>query len=341
LWVVPFDLARLTPAGPARVIVPQVLILPTNTAEFDVARDGTLVYAAGGANTQRRLVWVDRSGHQEEINSMPPRPYSAARLSPDGSRVAVQIDDADRDIWVWDLAREMLTRVTTDPGLDQSPLWTPDGRDLIFTSQAGGVAGALFRQAADGTGLVDRLTDSSTIRRATSFLPDGSAVLVNDEGDIMMLTMGRDRRMQPVVRSPQLEQNGVISPDGRWLAYAAFDSGSSQIFVRPFPNVDDSRTQVSPAGGGQPLWSRDGRELFYMTLEGTLMSTVVTPGISWQSQPPVPAIDGRDLGGVSVSLRVFDVSPDGKRFLMITDRPGAESPVGPPRIVVAQNWLHE
>ena len=238
-------------------------------------------------------MWVDRSGREEEIKAMPLRPYSAARLSPDGSRVAVQIDDADKDIWVWDLAREMLTRVTTDPGLDQSPLWTPDGHGLIFTSQAGGVRGALFRQAADGTGIAERLTDSPTIRRATAFVPDGSAVLYNDGADIMMLTLGGDRRVRPVVQTPQAERTGVISPDGRWLAYAGLDSGTPQIFVRPFPNVDDARTQVSTAGGSEPLWARNGRELFYMALDGTVMSAAVSPGATWQSQSPMPVVDGR------------------------------------------------
>ena len=342
LWVVPFDIARLEPTGAASVIVPKVLILPTNTAEFDVARDGTLVYVTGGATAaQRRFVWVDRSGREEEITAMPPRPYSAGRLSPDGSRLAVQIDDGDKDIWVWDLAREMLTRVTTDPGLDQSPLWTPDGRGLIFTSQAGGVLGALFRQAADGTGIAERLTDSPVIRRATGFVPDGSAVLLNDGADIMMLTLGGDHRVRPVVQTRQAERAGVISPDGRWLAYAGLDSGTPQIFVRPFPNVDDARTQVSTAGGNEPLWARNGRELFYVALDGTVMSTVVSPGATWQSQSPMPVVDSRILGNVSVSLRTFDVSLDGQRFLMIKNAPGADSSVSSPQIVVVQNWLQE
>jgi Tol biopolymer transport system component len=236
----------------------------------------------------------------------------------------------------------MLTRVTTDPGLDQSPLWTPDGRGLIFTSQAGGVLGALFRQAADGTGIAERLTDSPTaIRRATAFVPDGSAVLYTDGTDIMMLTLGGDHRVRPVVQTPQVERAGVISPDGRWLAYAGLDSGTPQIFVRPFPNVDDSRTQVSTAGGTEPLWARNGRELFYMALDGTVMSAAVSPGATWQSQSPVPVVDSRILGKVSVSLRTFDVSLDGQRFLMIKNAPGAESSVGSPQIVVVQNWLKE
>jgi len=172
-------------------------------------------------------------------------------------------------------------------------------------------------------------------------VPDGSAVLYTDGIDIMMLTLGGDHRVRPVVQTPQAERAGVISPDGRWLAYAGLDSGTPQIFVRPFPNVDDSRTQVSTAGGTEPLWARNGRELFYMALDGTVMSTAVSPGATWRSESPMPVVDSRILGHVSVSLRTFDVSLDGQRFLMIKNTPGAESSVSSPQIVVVQNWLQE
>ena len=150
-----------------------------------------------------------------------------------------------------------------------------------------------------------------------------------------------DYSVRPVVQTPQAERAGVISPDGRWLAYAGLDSGTPQIFVRPFPNVDDARTQVSIAGGSEPRWARNGRELFYMALDGTVMKTVVSKGATWQSQSPMPVVDGRILGNVSVSLRTFDVSLDGQRFLMIKNTPGAESSASSPQIVVVQNWLQE
>ncbi len=339
LWAVAFDLSRLATTGAARVVVPQVLTLPTGTAEFDVARDGTLAYVAGGGlASRRRLVWVDRRGRQEEIQAMPIRPYAAARLSPDGSRVAVQIDDSDNDIWVWDLARETLARVTTDPSLDHSPLWTPDGRRLIFTR--GGNMGALFWQAADGSGPAERLTESSTIRRATSVLSDSSAVLYTQNADVMMLTLDKGRRVQPVVRTPQPEQHGVISPNGQWLAHAGFDGGS-QIFVRPFPNVNDAMAQVSTTGGVQPLWARNGRELFYLSLDGSLMSVPVVPSRTWKAQAPVRVIEPDVLRDVSISLRTYDVSPDGQRFLVIKSAPGKNASASAPQIIVAQNWLEE
>ena len=339
LWAVAFDLSRLELVGVPRVVVPHILILPTGTAEFDVARDGTLVYVTGGdAAHRRRLVWVDRDGRQEEIAAMPIRPYAAARLSPDGSRVAVQIDDGDNDIWVWDLGRETLTRVTTDAGVDHAPLWTPDGQRLIFTR--GNTTGALFWQAADGSGPAERLIESSTIRRATSVLSDSSAVLYTEVADVMMLTLDKGRGVQPMVRTPQPEQHGVVSPNGQWLAYAGFD-GVSQIFVRPFPNVNDAITQVSTSGGGQPLWARNGRELFYLSLDGSLMSVPVVPGRTWKAQAPVRIIDPDVLRDVSISLRTYDVSPDGQRFLVIKDAPGERTAASPPQVIVVQNWVEE
>ena len=343
LWAVPFDLRRLATTGPARVIVPEILILPTGSAEFDVARDGTLVYVTGSVTAaRRRLVWVDRQGRQEEIKAAPPRPYAAARLSPDGSRIAVQIDDGNKDIWVWDLAKETLTQVTNHPGLEQSPLWTPDGRRLFFTSQADGTLGSLFWQAADGTGAAERLTESSNVQlRATAVVANGTGVLFTGAADIMMLTLGKDRHVQPVVQTTQVEQDGVVSPDGRWLAYTGVDSGSVQVFVRPFPNTNDGRMQVSTPSGGRPVWARSGRELFYLALDGTLMSVSVAPGTTWKAGSPVPVIDSEILRGVSISLRTYDVSPDGRRFLVIKDAPDPDSSATSAEIVVAQNWVEE
>ena len=172
LRAVAFDLKRLEATGTAIPVLSQVVTLPNGTAEFDIARDGTLVYVAGGAGvTARTLVWVDRQGREEAIKAAPARPYSSPRLSPDGTRVALDIRDQENDVWVWDLARETLTRVTSDPGIDQAPVWMPDGRRLVFSSQAWwGAAGSLFWQAADGTGKAERLTESRNLQRPSAVL---------------------------------------------------------------------------------------------------------------------------------------------------------------------------
>ena len=157
-----------------------------------------------------------------------------------------------------------MTRVTTDPELDQGPVWMPDGHRLLFTSQTGGVPGALFRQSADGTGIAERLTDGASVQRASAVLPDGTAVLFYQFEDLMLLPFDGAQRPRPVVRTPQLADSGVVSPDGRWLAYVERDAGPPQVFVRPFPNVDGARVQVSVDGGTQPVWARNSRELFYL-----------------------------------------------------------------------------
>jgi Tol biopolymer transport system component len=127
-----------------------------------------------------------------------------------------------------------------------------------------------FWQAADGSGTAERLTESRNVRRPSSVLADGSAVLYSESSDVMMLTLSAPRRVLPIVHTPALGQSGVVSPDGRWIAFASVDSGASQIFVRPFPNTTEARSQISIGGGSQPRWSRDGRELFFLAPDGTL-----------------------------------------------------------------------
>jgi Tol biopolymer transport system component len=340
LWAVPFDLTRLELRGTASRVLSPLVILPNGTAEFDVARDGTLVYVSGGPAALRRLAWVDRNGREQLIAAAPPRPYSAVSLSPDGTRVALEITDQANDIWMLDLARDTLTRVTTDPGLDQSPVWMPDGRRLLFTSQAGGVLGSVFWRAADGTGPLERLIESANVERPTHALADGTGVLFSGVPGIMMLTLA-DRRVSPVLQIPQQRaQNGVVSPDGRWLAHDGSDDGPLQIFVRPFPNVTEGRTQISTGGGAHPLWSRNGRDLLYMAPDGALMSTSVDPGPTWAAKAPTRVSQGPYFRGAGVSgARTYDISPDGERFLVL--KPVEDTQTAPAQIVVVQNWLEE
>ena len=354
LRAVAFNLERLEVTGTAIQVLPEVATLPNGTAEFDIARDGTLVYVAGGAGvTMRTLVWVDRQGREEAIKSAPARPYSSPQLSPDGTRVALDIRDQETDIWVWDLARETLTRVTTDPGLDLAPVWMPDGRRLVFSSQGGGAAGSLFWQAADGTGKAERLIESSNLQRASAVLADGTRVLFSEfrgfeastaplatGADVMMLTLQKDRRVQPLVQSPLVDRNGVVSPDGRWLAYESNDSGRFQIFVRPFPDVNEGKIQVSTIGGTEPRWARNSQELFYLAPDGALMSVRVERGPTWRAGMPIKLIDVPYARRSDISnSQTYDVSPDGKRFLMIKEGSGPDQT--PPTIEVVQNWFEE
>jgi serine/threonine-protein kinase len=347
LRAVAFDLERLETIGASLPVLPQVMMLPTGTAEFDIADDGTLIYLAGGNASQvRTLVWVDRQGREEPVKAAPARAYVVPRVSPDGTRIAVEVRDYEFDIWVWDLARETFTRVTSDPGTEMTPTWMPDGQRLVFTAQIGGAAGSIFRQAADGTGSPERLTDSPNVQRPSAVSADGTRILFWEGGpttanDIMMLTSGKEPLVQPLIQTKFAERNAEFSPDGRWLAYESNDSGEGQVFVRPFPDVGHSKWQISTAGGLQPVWGRTGRELFYLSREGALMRVPVEAGTTWRAGAPTKLFDWPQFRGPGSNIsRSYDISRDHERFLMLKQGDDA-TPGAAPSIVVVQNWHEE
>jgi serine/threonine-protein kinase len=347
LRAVAFDLSRLEVIGTAVPVVAQVGTSIFGTANFDVAANGTLVYGTGNAAApgRRTLVWVDRQGHEAPIK-VPERTYVYPRLSPDGARVALSIRDQQEDIWVLDLARETLTRMTFDPGAEQYPTWTPDGRRLLF----GSGNGVVFWQPADGTGSPEALTKNPPNPQFPyAVSPDGSRVVLREgtgSYDLVTLLLGKDSKTEPLIRTPFTELNAEISPDGRWLAYESDESGQREIYVRPFPNVSAGRWQVSGSGGTRPLWSRNGRELFYMTTAGpeaTLMSAPIQPGATWSAGTPTKLFSGRFFfteTGIGEG-RTYDVSPDGRRFLMIKEANGSDQPATSASLIVVLNWLEE
>ena len=337
LMAIAFDADRLVTRGQPAVVVPDIVTLPTDTSEFAVAPGGTLLYVAGPTVPDaRRLVWVDREGREEPIDA-PARPYTVVRLSPEGGRLALQIDDAERDLWVWDLARRTLSRVTSDPGLDENPLWTADGRELIFTSQMGGASSSLFRRAADGSGQAERITFGGP-QRASGLVHGGDAVLFDHLGEVVLRVIRRDVVHNSVRSLLRGERSGVVSPDGRWLASVGVEGGAAQVFVRPYPGVGAARVQVSPQGGTQPVWSRDGRELFYLASDGGLMRVAIPAGDTLR-----PGVASRLFrrtwftGAGLTAAGAYDVAPDG-RFVMIDAGP---DPPDPPRMVVVLDWLDE
>jgi hypothetical protein len=344
LRAVRFDLARRTVLSDPELVVEQVTMLATGAADFGISEQGTLAYVTGSPAIlgARSLVWVNRQGQQEPIDA-PSRPYFFARLSPDGTRVALDIRDQDNDIWIWEFARKTLTRLTADPALDSNPVWTPDGRRIAFSSARAGVQN-LFWQAANGTGAVERLTTNLAQQLPTSFSPDGKTMIFMEMntktgGDLMQLHLDGSPKAEPLIQTNFGESNGEVSPDGRWIAYQSNESGQNEVYVRPFPKVDGGRWQISTGGGSLPVWSRNGRELFYYDPNTAMMAVPVQTSPGFSAGNPSKLFGGRWYA--LQAGRTYDPSPDGQRFLMIKDTALGDqnTPSAPINVVV--HWTEE
>ena len=360
LRAVRFDLARLQVLSDPVPAVDQVMTMADGAGEFSLSRQGALVLVPGtlGAQiiTPRSLAWVTRQGREEPIKA-PPRTYATARLSPDGSRVALGISDQANDIWILDLARQTLERLTKDPGLDMSPVWTPDGRSIIWTATATNSLQNVYRQAADGTGAPERLTTSPNGQFPTSISGDGLRLVLWEGGaspvndDILTLSLERSSNApphpEPLVHTTAKELNAEISPDGHWIAYESDESGPYEVYVRPFPKADEGRTLISTAGGTRAAWARNNRELFYIDAGGFLTAVPVqTAGSIFKAGNPTRLLSTKYFAGASsrgLALRGYDVSADAQRFLMIKDSASSEQPSNatPASMVVVLNWLEE
>ena len=347
-----FDLGRYEALGTPTRVVDSVATRTTGAAQFDIAATGTMVYVpwtsdSGTVAADRSLVWVDRQGRETPI-AAPPHPYHMARISPDGRHVALEVRDRSPDLWLWDLVEERLSRFTFSQSPDYAPIWARDGRSIYFEQGL-----SVVRQATDGSGSPESVFDRAGAT-PTSISPDGTRLIVNTYaagGSVWAHTLseGADANGEPLAFGTGVWANGEVSPDGRWLAFSGGMAGPAQVYVRPFPNVEGGRWQVSSAGGHKPAWSRDGRELFYRDASGAMMRVGVEAGETWKSTAPTILFGGRYFGlGLS---RSYDVSPDGRRFLMIKPGPteqasglivnaarAAEARAAELGIIVVQHW---
>ena len=358
LRAVRFDLASLQVLSDPVPVVEDVMVKELGAANYAVARSGTLVYVPGRADplrAPRSLVWVDRKGHEEPIKA-PLRAYGAPRLSPDGTRIVVDIKDRQTDVWIWDFARETLTRLTLDKGT--YPVWTPDGRRVVFGIMRA-AAQNLYARAADGTGTVDQLSTSANGQVPSSVTLDGTRVVGYEFApktgrDIVMVPLSNPARGpgtgpppgaspsqgEPLVQTSFDELNGEISPDGRYLAYQSNESARFEVYVRPFPHVDGGRWQISTGGGTRPAWARTGRELFYLDDADMLAAVPVqTSRPAFSAGKPARVLDTRYAA--PQIRRTYDVSPDGQRFLMIKENSAGDPNATPASLIVILNWFED
>jgi len=355
LWVIGFDLDRLALRGEPVRVSETLQIDMLSAANYAVSRTGALAYVPARART-RSFVWVDRSGRETAVDGLPPRPYANFGLSPDGTRVAFSIEDGEFDVFVWDFARESLTRLTFGSNYDYIPRWTADGRRIVFQSNREGPPN-LFSVPSDGSGPVERLTTSNNHQYPNSITPDGTTLLFCELRpktgfDILRLplpapwaarteTIVPDERLSeatPLVASSSAEYAANISPDGRYFAYQSAESGGRfSVYVQPYPDVSKGRWQISTDAGLAPLWARTGRELFYLDESFTLMTvTIDTSGGQFIAGRPAKVFDAKPSG----DFYSYDVTPDGRRFLMMKESTAGDRN-RPPNIVVALNWQEE
>ena len=348
LFAVPFDLgARDVTGGPVSLI--EGILdgdVRTGAAHFSLSSAGSLVYIPGSAGTTDDidLVWVDRTGDVEPVG-VETRAFGRVRVSPDGTRLAVDTlgGSTSPDLWIYDLSRDTLTRLTFDEGLDQRPLWTPDGSRVVFQSSR--EEGGLFWKAADGTGDVERLLESSEFTVPESWSADGRLLFTQNPGDIGVLTVEGERTMELLLDTEFVEASPAISPDGRWIAYESNESGQVEVYVRPFPDVDTGKWQVSSAGGFDPVWSPDGRELFFAAFEGSVGDTFTVAQV--ETEPTFSATTPErlfDLGPFDLTTRGrgWDIAPDGDRFIFRTRRAAQTSGAAPFNgLIFVQNWTQE
>jgi len=329
----PFDLGRLEPVGPPISILDNVYKIPrSDRASFAVSSNGSLAYLPG-SYSERALVWVNRQG-TELVVIEDSGFYESPHLSPDGKQVTLQVrrTDGSEDLWVYDLERGSRTRLTFQPS-SNSPIWTSDGTQVTFASNRSG-SWSLYWKSAAGIGEAEPLLTREHAQFPMSWSPDGKTLAFGEKnpntgGDLWVLSPEGDTA--PLLNSPFNEDAARFSPDGNWLAYVSNESGREEVYVQPYPGPG-RRWPISNEGGSEPVWSKEGNELFYRNGE-EMMAVAVETKSEFKAGTPSTLFKGRYVHDIFTD---YDVSPDGQRFLMIK-----ESDKGQAQIKVVLNWFEE
>ena len=325
----PFDVDRLEVTGPVVRVLENLAVGTTMDAPFAaLSNAGSLAYAPSDAGTAR-LVWVSRQGVEQAITDTARR-YQYPRLASDGRRTVVT---AAGDLWIQDNARATFTRLTSEQTVGNAfPVWTPDGTRVLFRTLTG-----LYWTAADGSGQPQAIAGSLSGDLPCAVSTDGDTLAFMRQNaqtsrDIYVLSLRGQSLPRPVVNTPAYDGGAQFSPDGHWMVYASDESGQMQVYLRPFPGPD-RRWQVSTEGGTQPVWSRNGKEIFYR-VGNQMIAVDVAVGADVTLSQPRQLFEQRYVFQ-NISLANYDVSPDGQRFVMVKDEAGSG------RLNVVLNWTEE
>jgi dipeptidyl aminopeptidase/acylaminoacyl peptidase len=345
LFAVPFDVDRLEVHGTPAPVLDQVNYNSAQgSAQFDFSQAGTLIFRSGGAGGGLVTVaWLDGAGKAQPLLAKPGA-YGRFSLSPDGQRLALEVSDASgTDIWVYDWQRDRMTRLTFS-GNNQFPVWTPDGRYVAFRSVGEGMS--VIR--SDGSGKPQPLTQKDD--RPSSFTPDGKRLAFNElsSGKIHLWTVPLESdgaglsagKPEVFLQTPADERNPYFSPDGRWMAYNSDESGTFQVYVRAFPDKG-GKWQISNSGGSYPMWSRNGHELFFETLDNHIMVVAYTvKGDSFAADKP-RVWSEKQLAGAVNSVKNVYLAPDGKRIVAFMPVETAEGQKAQNHVIFLENFFDE
>ena len=346
LYAVRFDTGTLTVREPAHLVVQGVAgDRTTGASHFSVAGDGTLAYVSGAATTgDRRLVWADRRGQLQPLD-LPAGYYADPQISPDGTRLALTVGTGDtRDVWIHNFSTKTFTRLTFG-GQNWTPVWSVDGKDIFYVGIEGGIKTSLLRKPADGSADAQRLAQIegeaylTHVQGTTAIFdfrdPNPQQPQMKDKFHLVTLDLKAPGQVVPLVATTGGDLSGVVSPNGRFLAYGTDESGRAEVYVRDFPGPG-GRWQVSTTGGEEPHWSANGRELFYRNND-LFMAAGVDTRAAFQASTPALLFKGV-YNIRTTTLLSFAVDPKGDRFLMI--RPVNEEGEAS-RVHVVLNWFEE
>ena len=337
IWAAAFDLERSEIVGSPQRMVERVWAGGFFYATlFAASENGVLAYAPAGAQSGRRsLVWVDREGRETPL-TREARAYAAPRLSPDGTSILVRVAEDTTDIWSYEIERGALTRLTSE-GYEDGPLWTADGKALIYPSNKSG-APALYRQPVAGKGEAVQFGPSGRIQYPETLSKDGKAIVVTEMNpktglDLYLIPLDADARPVPLLVTDNSEYAADLSPDGKWFVYVSRASGRPEIAVRSVAGGGDE-WRVSLNGGTEPRWSRGGGEIFYREGQRMMVVAVTTEPAVAVSKPRA-LFEG--LYEVMDGPINYDVTPDGRRFLMVK----MERSEAPTELRVVTGWDRE
>ena len=337
----PFDVKELRVSGEPVALVDQVMENRGELAgpSISVSDTGVLAYRAR-YNPPTTLTWFDRGGLQRETLRAPPGCRNP-EISPSGGQVAVECLDAaanSRDLWVLDAISGRPARLTTDTSDDSDPIWSPDGRWIVFSSGRDAGERNLYRRLSTGAGLDERMLRTPRTKYPSSWSRDGKFIVFTSREqqtgwDIWLYPLEGGPPV-PVVSTPAVEIEPQLSPDGRWLAYTSDESGRLEVFVRPF-RAPGGAWLISTDGGSDPRWRNDGLELYYLSPDRALMAVSVAPGGHFEASGPKVLFQARTSGPLGLGVRFnYAVGHAGRRFLITADTPDAL----PPPIDIVLNW---